>query len=88
MPGSAAETPGALVLTGRGDFLRYRGERPGCGDDPVVQLLCTFGPAVQSNFPFSSVRCPGPRRCDIRRRVLERDHEAFGLLLAGRQQIC
>jgi hypothetical protein len=87
IPRTAAETAGSRVLTGQGNFPCHRGESPGSGDDAGAQLLCAFGPAVQSIFPLHSVPCPCPRRCDIRCRVLKRSHEPLGLLLAGRQQI-
>jgi hypothetical protein len=83
----ACPIAGFQVLTSQGDFLCYRGESPGSGDDPAAPLLHAFHLALQSLF--APHRCAGlcPFRCDSRRRVLEHGHEPIGLVLAGRQQI-
>ena len=74
-------------LVQQGDFLGYRGQSPGSGDELVVYLPGAVGPALQLlGAPHRSLG-PCPFRCHPGRGVLERGHEAIGLLLAGRQQI-
>ena len=78
---------GIPVLVKQGDFLCYRSQSPGRGDDVVAHFLGAVGPAPQ---PLGAPH----RRLGLypfwrhpRRGVLERGREATGLVLAGGQQV-
>jgi len=71
----------------QGDFLCYRGQSSGSGDDVVPHLLGAVGLVLQSlGAPHRGLGL-GPFRRHPSRGVPERGHQAIGLLLAGRQQI-
>jgi len=67
------------VLVKHDDFLCYRGESSGSGDDMAAYLLRVFGLALQNLG--APRRCLGlcPSWCGIGRGVLERSHEAVAL---------
>ena len=78
---------GFRVLAKPGDFLCYRGESSGSGDDLLACLLRMFGLPLQHLGAPRRCLGPCPFWCDIDRSVLKRGHEAIGLLLAGSQQL-
>ncbi len=83
----AAGMTALQVLINPGDFLCYRGQGRGSGDNSPAQFLRMVKLALQGPCPLR--RCPGrcPLRGNMRRRVLELGHPAIGLILTGRQQI-
>ncbi len=86
MFGGAARMAALQVLINPGDFLCYRGQGCGSGDNPLAECLRAVELELQGLGPLR--RCPGlyPLRRNMRRRVLQPGHPAIGLLLAGRQQ--
>jgi len=78
---------GFPVLVKHGDFPCYRGESSGSGDDMAAYLLGVLGPALQDLGAPRRCLGLGPSWCDISRGVLERGHEAVGLVLTGGQQV-
>ena len=75
------------MLVKHGDFLCHRGESINSGDDMVARLLGVLGLALQDLD--APPRCLGldPSWCGIGCGVLERGHEAIGLVLTGGQQV-
>ena len=78
---------GYPVLAEQDDFLCYRGESSGGGDDVVAHFRGVIGPALQRlGAPYRRLGL-GRLLFDPRRGVLERGREAIGLVLAGGQQV-